>query len=266
MARPFFIRELMEGENREVMIYWIRVLKKWINPVICDMTQILVVDNERELLDLLELHLAEYGMRVSKAASGREALKLLHQHPFDLVILDILMDEMNGFEVLKEIRRAEMKMPVILLSAKHELESKVYGLGLGADDYVTKPFSPAELAARVQAHLRRASESLSVEQSMVYKFGRLSLNPAGQVLFKDNRPIPLSVLETKIMLALIKRPNQPVSKARLFQEAWGHENVDDNSVGVYINMLRKKIEDDPREPIYIRTVWGVGYMLTGGAE
>jgi DNA-binding response OmpR family regulator len=231
-----------------------------------DMTHILVVDNERELLDLLELHLTESGMRVSKADSGRKALDLLHQHQFDLVILDILMDELDGFAVLEQLRQEEMKMPVILLSAKHELESKVHGLGLGADDYVTKPFSPAELVARVQAHLRRASGALSVYQSMVYTFGNLSLNPAGQVLFKNNQPILLSALETKIMLALIKRPNQPVSKARLFREAWGHENVDENSIGVYINLLRKKIEDDPRDPEYILTVWGVGYMLTGGAE
>jgi DNA-binding response OmpR family regulator len=230
------------------------------------MSHILVVDNEKELLDLLELHLTESGMRVAKAESGLTALDLLRRRPFDLVILDIMMDEMDGFAVLRHIREAALNMPVILLSARHEPESKVYGLNLGADDYVTKPFSPAELVARVNAHLRRASGTLSVEYSMAYSFGNLTLNPSGQVLFKNNQPIPLSALETKIMLALIQRPNQPVSKVRLFEVAWGHENYDENSVNVYINLLRKKIEDDPRAPNYIHTVWGVGYMLAGNAE
>lgn len=227
------------------------------------MHHILVVDNEKELLDLVDLHLTQSGMHVAKADSGQAALDLLRSRPFDLVILDILMDEVDGFTVLRQLREDALDMPVILLSAKHELESKVYGLGLGADDYVTKPFSPAELVARVQAHIRRANKSASVEQSMICTYGDLSLNPAGQILYKNKQPILLSTLETKIMLALLKRPNQPISKARLFEEAWGHENYDENSVNVYINLLRKKIEDDPREPKYIQTVWGVGYMLTG---
>jgi DNA-binding response OmpR family regulator len=230
------------------------------------MKHILVVDNERELLELLELHLKQAGMRVFGAESGYEALKLLQEHRFDLVILDILMDEMDGFTVLRRIRDNELNMPVILLSAKQELESKVYGLNLGADDYVTKPFSPAELVARVNAHLRRSGGVPSVEQAMTYSYGGLTLNPSGQVLFKNGQPIPLSALETKVMLALIKRPNRPVAKALLFEEAWGHANVDENSVNVYINLLRKKIEDDPREPRYIQTIWGVGYMLAGDAD
>lgn len=230
------------------------------------MGHILAVDNEQELLDLLELHLTQSGMRVTRAESGPAALDALREHRFDLVILDILMDEMDGFAVLRRIREDALNMPVIPLSAKHELESKVYGLNLGADDYVTKPFSPAELVARVHAHLRRAGGAQSVEQAMTYAYGGLTLNPAGQVLFKNRQPIPLSALETKIMLALIKRPNQPISKARLFEEAWGHGNVDENSVNVYINLLRKKIEDDPRDPRFIQTIWGVGYMLTGDAE
>lgn len=107
---------------------------------------------------------------------------------------------------------------------------------------------------------------MTAEPSMIYTYGKLSLHPTGQLLFKDNQPIPLSALETKLMLALIKRPNQPVSKAMLFEEVWEHENYDENSVNVYINLLRKKIEEDPREPKYIQTIWGVGYMLTGDDE
>lgn len=228
------------------------------------MPRILVVDNETDILDLLDHHLTQAGMEVARAESGQAALDLLHETNFDLVVLDILMDEMDGFTVLKRIRDGEWEAPVILLSAKHELESKVYGLTLGADDYVTKPFSPAELVARVQAHLRRAGGSPAAEPSILYTYGKLSLNPIGQVLFKDGQPIPLSPLEAKIMRALMRRPNQPVSKARLFEEAWEHESYDENSVNVYINLLRKKIEEDPREPKYIQTIWGVGYMLTDG--
>jgi DNA-binding response OmpR family regulator len=227
------------------------------------MSRILVVDNEKELLDLVEMHLTEAGMAVSRAESGADALALMRNFRFDLVILDIMMDEMDGFSVLKRIRNEGGNMPVILLSAKHEPESKVFGLTLGADDYVTKPFSPAELVARVQAHIRRASGTVSVEQSMAYTYGGLTLNPAGQVVFKNGRPIPLSALETKILLALMKRPNLPISRPKLFEEAWGHDHYDENSVNVYINLLRKKIEDDPREPKYIQTVWGVGYILKG---
>lgn len=126
--------------------------------------RILVVDNEPELLDLVEMHLVQSGLSVTRAESGLAALNRLDETGFDLVILDIMMDGLDGFEVLKRIRGAAMEMPVILLSAKHEVDSKIIGLGIGADDYVTKPFSPSELVARVLAHLRRAHKTLPIEQ------------------------------------------------------------------------------------------------------
>ncbi|XID90413.1 response regulator transcription factor [Paenibacillaceae bacterium WGS1546] len=228
--------------------------------------RILVVDNEPQLLDLVELHLTQSGLRAERADSGHAALKQLDEAAFDLVILDIMMDEMDGFAVLKRIRGSGREMPVILLSAIHEENSKIHGLGLGADDYVTKPFSPAELVARVQAHLRRAHQSVPVERMMTYSYGNLRLDPNGQILYRNNQAIPLTATETKIMLALLKRPNQTLPKTLLFEEAWGHRNYDENSINVFMNMLRKKIEEDPREPRYIQTVWGVGYFLTGDPE
>jgi DNA-binding response OmpR family regulator len=228
--------------------------------------RVLVVDNEKDLLDLVEWHLTRSGVHVARAETGHEALDLLGAQRFDLVILDILMDGMDGYSVLKHIRDEGRDIPVILLSALQDTENIVYGLTLGADDYVTKPFSPAELAARVHAHIRRATGAISVDQSIAYTYGDLTLHPSRQVLFKRNRPIPLSLLETKLMTAFMKYPNQPISRARLFREAWGFDEADDNSVNVYITLLRKKIEDNPREPKYIQTVRGIGYMLAGDAD
>lgn len=224
---------------------------------------ILVVDNEPELLDLVELHLVQSDLRVTRADSGTAALKCLMESSFDLVILDIMMDGLDGFAVLKQIRGGAMEMPVILLSAKHEVDSKIHGLGIGADDYVTKPFSPSELVARVLAHLRRAHKMVPIEQVMTYTYGNLTLNPSAQILYKEKQAISLSTTETKILLALMKRPNQTISKIQLFEEAWGHSGYDENSINVYMNFLRKKIEEDPRRPRYIQTVWGVGYFLAG---
>lgn len=224
---------------------------------------ILVVDNEPELLELVEFHLAQNNMRVIKADSGAAALELLERSAFDLVILDIMMDEVDGFTVLQRIRETGREMPVILLSAKHEVDSKIYGLGIGADDYITKPFSPSELVARVLAHLRRAHKRVPIGQAMSYTFGSLTLHPAAQIVYKGKQAIPLSATETQILLALMKRPNQPIAKSQLFEAGWGHAHYDENSINVYMNLLRKKIEDNPREPRYIQTVWGVGYALAG---
>ncbi|MCD9026432.1 response regulator transcription factor [Cohnella silvisoli] len=224
---------------------------------------ILVVDNEPELLDLVEFHLIQSNLRVTTVDSGLAALKRLDETSFDLVILDIMMDGLDGFAVLERIRGNAMEMPVILLSAKHELDSKIFGLGIGADDYVTKPFSPSELVARVLAHLRRANKTVPIEKMISYSYRNLTLDPAGQILYKENQAISLSATETKILLALMKRPNQTIAKIQLFEEVWGHTNYDENSINVYMNFLRKKIEEDPRQPRYIQTVWGVGYLLVG---
>lgn len=224
---------------------------------------ILVVDNEPELLELVAYHLAQNRLRAVTADSGAAALKLLDEAAFDLVILDIMMDDVDGFAVLKRIRETGREMPVILLSAKHEVDSKIFGLGIGADDYVTKPFSPSELVARVLAHLRRAHKAVPIGEAMSYSFGGLTLHPAAQIVYKGKQAISLSATETQIMLALMKRPNQPIAKNRLFEAGWGHANYDENSINVYMNLLRKKIEDNPREPRFIQTVWGVGYVLAG---
>lgn len=224
--------------------------------------KVLVVDNEPDLLDLIKIHLEEAGMDVCLAQSGNNALQLLDAHSFDLIILDILMDDLNGFEVLKEIRSRKMSVPILLLSAIQETESKVYGFNIGADDYITKPFSPAELVARVQARIRHTSQQLLFSNSVPITYGTFTLYKDSQLLYKHKQPITLSEKETLLLYALMKRPNQAIAKMELFEQVWGHQNYDDNSLNVYINYLRKKIEDNPRDPKYIQTVWGLGYRFS----
>ena len=222
---------------------------------------ILIVDNEPDLLDLVALHLEGAGMVVSRAASGSEAMTLLASRSFDLIILDIMMDDIDGFEVLQRMRSMSLEIPVILLSAKREDESKVHGFSIGADDYVTKPFSPMELVARVQAHIRRYRKIQPFPQSYKLTCGTMTLDPEAQVLYKHGRPILLSGTEAKILYCLMQRPNQVIAKMELFEQVWGHDHYDDNSLNVYMSRLRQKIEDDPHQPIYIQTVWGMGYRF-----
>jgi len=223
---------------------------------------VLVVDNEPELLDLLNIHLTEAGMKVHLTNSGAEALELLQKYRFDLVVLDILLDDMNGFEVLEQIRIRKSDIPVLLLSAKQETESKVYGFHLGADDYMTKPFSTAELVARIQARIRRSQNIHPANESLPLIHGPFTLYKESQLLYKYQTPIPLSEKETRLLYTLMKRPDQAIAKMELFEQVWGHHHFDENSLSVYINYLRRKIEDDPKQPKYIQTVWGLGYRFT----
>jgi DNA-binding response OmpR family regulator len=223
---------------------------------------VLVVDNELELLELLRIHLEHAGFQVQLTSSGREALQWLNTRHYDLIILDILMEDVSGFEVLRRIRQQQIETPVLLLSAKQETESKVYGFHLGADDYVTKPFSLSELMARVQARIRRSHRGQAISDSVPLSYGPFTLYRDSQLVYKQHIPIPLSEKETELLYALMTRPNQAIGKMELFELVWGHHRFSENSLNVYINHLRRKIEDDPRLPRYIQTVWGLGYRFT----
>jgi DNA-binding response OmpR family regulator len=230
---------------------------------------VLVVDNEPDLLELLRINLEYAGLQVQLSTSGQEALQLMHRHAYDLIILDVLLDDMNGFEVLRLIRQQHIDTPILLLSAKRETESKIYGFHLGADDYVTKPFNPSELIARVQARLRRSPGSRNMSNSapsVPLMYGPFTLYKDSQLVYKHQTPISLSEKETELLYALMKRPNQAIAKMELFEQVWGHSRYNENSLNVYINHLRRKIEDDPRLPRYIQTVWGLGYRFTAQAH
>lgn len=230
-----------------------------------DETRILVVDDEREIADLIEIHLLSEGYRVFKANSGAEALKLVEDHDPHLVILDIMMPGIDGIEVCRQIRQTR-GIPILMLSAKSEDVDKILGLKTGADDYLTKPFNPLELVARVKAQLRRCfrlnpalMESPSEETIVVRG---LEIDRAGHTVSVDGRIVSLTPTEYEILLLLASNLGRVFSSEEIFRRVWKeryfHSN---NTVMVHIRKIREKIEDDARHPTFIKTVWGVGYKI-----
>jgi DNA-binding response OmpR family regulator len=225
--------------------------------------KVLVVDDETEIRELIVKYLRREGIQTAEAAGGVTAVSQIMQQDFDLVILDIMMDDIDGFEVLKQIRPVKPRIPMLLLSARQEDYDKVLGFGLGADDYVTKPFSPAELTARVKAHIRR-TRALSLqpdEENSILERGLLRLDLKSYTLTKNNTPIELSARELRLLRFFMENPGQVFTKIQIYRNVWENEFYDDNSVMVYISRLREKIEENPREPQLIQTVWGIGYKF-----
>ncbi|HEX7715583.1 MAG TPA: response regulator transcription factor [Bacillota bacterium] len=225
--------------------------------------RVLVVDDETEIRELIVKYLRREGIQTEEAAGGITAVAQIMQQDFDLVILDIMMDDLDGFEVLKQVRPVKPKIPMLLLSARQEDYDKVLGFGLGADDYVTKPFSPAELTARVKAHIRRTRTLYTQlnDENATLERGPLRLDTKSYTLTKNNVPIELSARELRLLRFFMENPGQVFTKTQIYRNAWENEYYDDNSVMVYISRLREKIEDNPREPVFIQTVWGIGYKF-----
>jgi two-component system response regulator RegX3 len=228
---------------------------------------ILVVDDDEAILGLLAAQLRREGFLPLEAGSGAEALSLFEPRAAGeavaLVILDIMLagpegepDGPDGFEVLESLRRRRPGLPVILLSARREDADKILGFGLGADDYVTKPFSPAELMARVRARLRRPQgEATSVEA------GPFRLDLPGCILYKEGRALELSARELELMRLFIENPGRVFTKAQIYSQVWGGDFYEDNAVMVHISRLRDKVEADSRSPRHILTVRGLGYKF-----
>lgn len=224
-------------------------------------TKILVVDDEEELRELVAKYLGREGMEVIQAHCGRKALECIAASEFDLVVLDIMMKDLDGFEVLRRIRKIKPYLPVLFLSARQEDYDKVLGFGLGADDYVTKPFSPAELTARIKAHIRRNSAlKQQVVQDELY-CGQLKLNLNTYAVTKGEHALELSATELKMLKFFMENPNRVFTKVQIYRNVWGEDFYDDNSVMVYISHLREKIEDNPKNPQLIKTIRGIGYQL-----
>ncbi|NLD49712.1 MAG: response regulator transcription factor [Clostridiaceae bacterium] len=224
--------------------------------------KILVVDDEKEIRELIVKYLKREGMTVYQAECGQKAIKMVETDDFDLIVLDIMMNDMDGFDVLLEIRKNRPCLPVVLLSARQEDYDKVLGFGLGADDYVTKPFSPAELTARIKSHIKRSiayRESAQVMDEIVR--GSLCIDLKSYSLTKNNVPIELSVVEFKLLSFFMKNPGIVFTKKQIYNNVWEQYFTDDNSVMVYISHLRDKIEDNPKEPKFIQTVRGIGYKF-----
>ncbi|GIQ70794.1 DNA-binding response regulator [Xylanibacillus composti] len=221
---------------------------------------ILLVDNEEEIRDILKLHLLNAEMKVFEADSGQRALSILNQEPIDLIILDLMMERMDGWEVLKHMQQQQLRTPVIVLSARQMETDKIEALDLGADDYMTKPFSPGELIARIQAILRRSKPDLRIKQ---FKLGASIFDVEGSFIQNCSETIPLSPIEGAMLELFLQNPGKIFTHKEIFREVWKLDHVDNNSVKVYVNYLRKKIGDDPAKPRYIQTIRGIGYRFLG---
>ncbi|WP_098744752.1 response regulator transcription factor [Paenibacillus sp. EZ-K15] len=226
---------------------------------------ILIADDEAEIADLIELHLKKEGYDVLKAADGQEAVQAAQAHSIDLAILDIMMPKLDGYEVIRQIRERN-HMPIIFLSAKTSDLDKIAGLVRGADDYMTKPFNPMELIARVNAHLRRYKQ---MSQPMIS--GKPALEAGGVVIYPDQRivtlygeTIELTPKEFDILHLLASYPKKVFSTENIFQHVWGEAYFEtSNTVMVHIRTLRKKLHEDTNKNKLIKTVWGVGYTFNG---
>jgi DNA-binding response OmpR family regulator len=222
---------------------------------------ILVVDDEARLVSLVKAYLTEAGFRVVTASNGRDAIFVARQEKPDLIILDLMMPEMDGYEFLR-LYRKEQEMPVIMLTARLDETDKVLGLELGADDYVTKPFSPRELAARVRAVLRRTGKP--TEEPPVLRHSALALDQGGHRLTVDGRSVELTPTEFALLATFMSAPGRVFSRLELLERIQGdaYEGYE-RTIDVHVKNIRAKIEPDPRQPRYIETVFGVGYRLAG---
>ncbi|WP_179117710.1 response regulator transcription factor [Clostridium sp. BL-8] len=227
---------------------------------------ILIVDDEKEIRDLVDIYLKSDGYNTIKACDGVEAINLLKENDIDLIILDVMMPNLNGIEACLKIR--EMKeMPIIMLSAKSEDIDKILGLNMGADDYLTKPFNPLELIARVKSQLRRfykfGNKVMSAENDEnVIQIDELSINLETHEVSLGDNMIKLTPTEFDILSLLAKSRGKVFSIENIYESVWNQEFMtSDNTVMVHIRKIREKIEEDPRNPRFIKTVWGVGYKI-----
>ena len=223
--------------------------------------KILVVDDEKLVRRTISRVLESEGMSIAEAANGLDAVRMAQAQSFDLIILDIIMEGMDGFQVIHQLRSCGILTPVFILSGRQADNDKVFALGIGADDYITKPFSPSVLCAKVKACLRR------MELSGQNRGGVLSAGPFCYFtdemrLLKNGEEIPLSSKESFLMKYFLTNRGKVLTREQIYSSIWGNSVVDDNTIMVHIRRLRTKIEDDPNQPAYLRTVRGVGYQFT----
>lgn len=226
---------------------------------------ILVADDEAEIADLIALHLEKEGYHLIKVTDGKEAIQAIQSHAIDLAILDIMMPKLDGYEVTRQIREKH-HMPIIFLSAKTSDLDKITGLVMGADDYMTKPFNPMELVARVNAQLRRSMQLNSPAQgnTSVLETGGLTIDPDQRMVTLYGDPIELTPKEFDILYLLAGHPRKVFSAENIFEHVWGETYLESgNTVMVHIRTLRKKLGEDKTQNKWIKTIWGVGYTFNG---
>ncbi|MCI6635376.1 MAG: response regulator transcription factor [Eubacteriales bacterium] len=226
------------------------------------MYTILVCDDERDIVSAIEIYLSAEGYKIEKAYNGREALAILAQTQVHLVLLDIMMPQMDGITTAAQIRKTS-NVPIVFLSAKSESSDKILGLNIGADDYITKPFDPMELVARVRSQLRRyATLGGIVKTKDVYENGGILLDDVAKTVTVDGEPVALTPIEYSMLRLFMANPGQVFSIHQIYEQVWNESPIgSENSVAVHIRHLREKIEINPSEPRYIRVVWGLGYKM-----
>ena len=227
------------------------------------MTNILVCDDDKEIVDAIEIYLQQEGYQIYKAYDGEQAIKILKETNIQLLIIDIMMPRLDGIHATLKIREFS-SVPIIFLSAKSEDTDKILGLNMGADDYITKPFNPLELVARVKSNLRRYTQlgSLNVENNALYQVGGLCMNDDTKEVTVDGEPVKRTPIEYNILFLLVKNQGKVFSIDQIYENIWNEEAIGaDNTVAVHIRNIREKIEINPKEPRYLKVVWGVGYKV-----
>lgn len=227
------------------------------------MTNILVCDDDKEIVDAIEIYLQQEGYQIYKAYDGEQAIKVLKEMNIQLLIIDIMMPRLDGIHATLKIREFS-SVPIIFLSAKSEDTDKILGLNMGADDYITKPFNPLELVARVKSNLRRYTQlgSLNVENNALYQVGGLCMNDDTKEVTVDGEPVKLTPIEYNILFLLVKNQGKVFSIDQIYENIWNEEAIGaNNTVAVHIRHIREKIEINPKEPHYLKVVWGVGYKV-----
>ena len=230
------------------------------------MYNILVCDDDKEIVEAIEIYLTKEGYKILKAYNGEEALKLLKNNEIHLVILDIMMPKVNGIEVAKEVRK-DKAVPIIMLSAKSEDYDKINGLNTGADDYVTKPFNPLELIARVNSQIRRYTSLGSIADQMqeggnIYHSGELVINDDTKKVEIEGKEVKLTPTEYNILKFLTKNKGIVYSIEQIYENVWEEECYGaENIIAVHIRHIREKIEINPKDPKYLKVIWGIGYKI-----
>ena len=228
------------------------------------MAKILVCDDDKEIVEAIEIYLTQDGHQVLEAYDGIEAVEILKKESVDFLIMDIMMPRMDGIRATLKIREKH-NIPIIILSAKSEDADKILGLNIGADDYITKPFNPLELVARVKSHLRRYMQlgSTAIKESeAIYTVGGLAINDDLKEVTVDGEPVKLTPIEYNILLLLVKHQGKVFSIDQIYENIWNENAVGvDNTVAVHIRHIREKIEINPKDPQYLKVVWGIGYKV-----
>ena len=231
-----------------------------------DKYRILIVEDDKEIREGVEIYLRNQGYEVYQAANGQEGLEIVKSKELHLMILDVMMPVMDGITMLMKTRDLGYEFPVLMLSAKSEEVDKIMGLNMGADDYISKPFTPLELLARVNSHLRRYSKYMSAvsgtaAREHIYTLGGLELNEDSVELTVDGEPVKLTPMEFKIVQLLMKNPGRVFSADEIYERVWNEKAVNTDTIMVHVRNIREKIEIDPKNPKYLKVVWGVGYKM-----